>query len=351
MATITLYANKINNMSGIIGNARRSVGSFRDALSTLTGSALQVDGGVCSLEATISSLRSSTDTQEDKLDALEKISDDTDGFVNDVVSIDEAAAEAINTGKNRFYDDYGYLKPDSEKSEWEKFKEACGTFGDWVKDHWKQIVIGIVVIAVGAVLTALTGGTFLAAFLVGLKAALISGLIGGAISAGISLIGSLIKGESFGTTMGHLVRSFGDGFAGGFMWGGIFAGASQGMAAILRFSQTGTITLMGGKSLQVFNPSGTYNYQLGSNIKFWSPNSPGNPNSGGTLFKFGRTFRIDFEAGKQLFHTHITTNMYNKLPGFIKGLKFIFDPARRDVHVRLTSLLGGIFGAADERKD
>ncbi len=232
-------------MSGIIGNARRSVGSFRDALSTLTGSALQVDGGVCSLEATISSLRSSTDTQEDKLDALEKISDDTDGFVNDVVSIDEAAAEAINTGKNRFYDDYGYLKPDSEKSEWEKFKEACGTFGDWVKDHWKQIVIGIVVIAVGAVLTALTGGTFLAAFLVGLKAALISGLIGGAISAGISLIGALIKGESFGTTMGHLVRSFGDGFAGGFMWGGIFAGASQILGSGLRIAAAKAPETMG----------------------------------------------------------------------------------------------------------
>ncbi|WP_297958166.1 hypothetical protein [uncultured Ruminococcus sp.] len=336
-------------MSGLIRTAKSSVGTFNEGLGSLVSSALSVDSGVCSLEDTISALRSSTDTQEDKISALDTFAEETEEFVDEVVRIDGEAADAINSSKDDFYDDYYYLKPESEKTEWEKFKDACGSVKEWVKDNWKKIVIGIVVIAVGAVLTALTGGTFLAAFLVGLKAAAISGLIGGAISAGISLIGSLIRGESFGTTMGHMLRSFVDGFASGFMWGGIFAGASQGMAAIMRFSKTGTLTFMGGKNLQVFNSTSSYNYQLGSRIKFWSPNSVGNPNSGGTFLKFGNTFRLDFEAGKQLFHTHITTNMYNKLPGFIKGMKFIFDPARRDVHVRLTSLLGGLFGAADEQ--
>ena len=83
-------------------------------------------------------------------------------------------------------------------------------------------------------------------------------------------------------------------------------------------------------------------------IKIWSPNGLNNPNSGGTLFKIGKTLRLDFEAGKQLFHTHITCNLYNSMPNFMKSMKCIFDPAKRDVHVRLTSILGGVIGVTQK---
>ena len=236
MATITLFANRVNNMPELFNTARNSVSSFREELESLRLSALGIDSSVCDLDATISSLRTSTDTQEAKITALESVKGDAEVFASETVTIDEAAAEAITSSKDDFYDTYDYMKPDSEKSGWEQFKEAFGSVTDFVKDNWWKIVIGLVVIAVGAVLTALTGGTFLAAFLVALKAAAIAGLIGGAISAGISLIGSLIRGESFGTTMGHMFRAFGDGFASGFMWGGIFAGASQILGSGLRIA-------------------------------------------------------------------------------------------------------------------
>ena len=119
MATITLYANKINNMSGLIRTTKSSVGTFNEGLGSLVSSALSVDSGVCSLDDTISALRSSTDTQEDKISALDTFAEETEEFVDEVVRIDGEAADAINSSKDDFYDDYYYLKPESEKTEWE----------------------------------------------------------------------------------------------------------------------------------------------------------------------------------------------------------------------------------------
>jgi hypothetical protein len=75
-----------------------------------------------------------------------------------------------------------------------------------------------------------------------------------------------------------------------------------------------------GEQLQLFKPNNFSGKTLGK-IKIWSPNGLNNPNSGGTLFKIGKTFRLDFEAGKQLFHTHITYNLYYSMPNFIKSMK------------------------------
>ena len=118
------------------------------------------------------------------------------------------------------------------------------------------------------------------------------------------------------------------------------------ISAILKFSRSGTL-ISGGEQLQLFKPNNFSGKTLGK-IKIWSPNGLNNPNSGGTLFKIGKTFRLDFEAGKQLFHTHITYNLYNSMPNFMKSTKWIFDPAKRDVHVRLTSILGGVIGVTQK---
>ena len=145
------------------------------------------------------------------------------------------------------------------------------------------------------------------------------------------------------------------------MWGGIFAGGAQTISAILKFSRSGTL-IFDGEQLQLFKPNNFSGKTLGK-IKIWSPNGLNNPkapakkaaaksaaknNSGGTLFKIGKTFRLDFEAGKQLFHMHITYNLYNSMPNFMKSMKWIFDPAKRDVHVRLTSILGGVIGVTQK---
>ena len=199
MATITLFANRINNLPEIIRDAKSSVNTFKGDLGSLITSALQVDGDICSLDDTISSLRSSTDTQEEKIDALENIADDIEDFIDEVVSIDEDAADAINQSKDDFYDEYYYLKPDCEKSGWEKFKDGLKAVGEWCKEHWKFIVTVVIVIAaivclfVPGVNAAIAGMVF-GKIILGAAAGALMGAISGGLMGGIM---SALTGGSF----------------------------------------------------------------------------------------------------------------------------------------------------------
>lgn len=44
----------------------------------------------------------------------------------------------------------------------------------------------------------------------------------------------------------------------------------------------------------------------------------------------------------------MNSGLYNRMPEFVKSMKWIFDPAKCDIHVRLTSISGGITGAAQK---
>ena len=101
MATITLYANRINSLPEIIRTAKSSVSSYKEELAQLITGALNVNSDVCSLEETISSLRSSTDTQEDKIDTLEDIADDVEDYLADE-GIDLTKPDSV-TRKIGFY--------------------------------------------------------------------------------------------------------------------------------------------------------------------------------------------------------------------------------------------------------
>ena len=148
MSTITLSANKINMMPLLIIDASNAVKSYKSELQTLKLELLTIDNSVCNVDDVISSIKSSTQTQEDKIDALDNLKKDVNEFVADVVRIDGDAADAINQSKNDFYDKYEYLKPDIEKS-WleEKVDNAC----EWCKEHWKEILITVTIV-IGAVL-------------------------------------------------------------------------------------------------------------------------------------------------------------------------------------------------------
>lgn len=89
-------------------------------------------------------------------------------------------------------------------------KTVAKKVGEWCKEYWKELVIGAICIVIGAVLTVLTGGSFLAA---GFKAAAMAGFISGGISVISSLIVSIFSGDSFKTILGKVLRSFVDGFA------------------------------------------------------------------------------------------------------------------------------------------
>ena len=194
MATITLYADRINRMPAGLRSVRTAVDAFRENVDTLRISVVAIDSSICNLDDIISSLRASSDTQEMKADTFEDIADDTEEFIETVISIDEDAAEAITTQQEDFYDTYSYLRPEESLGDaildvvgdivgtiagvlefgfevlafaWDAFTDALATIGEWCADHWDVIVkvLITIVIVVGVVLAVLavvfTGGAAL----------------------------------------------------------------------------------------------------------------------------------------------------------------------------------------------
>ena len=211
MATITLTSNKINQMPGLIKDVKKSVNSYKSELFTLKSKALTINNSVCNMDDVISSIQSSSQTQEQKADSLDNLSQNIDEFVSDVVRIDGNVADTVNQRKDDFYDEFSYLKPECEKSGWEKFKDGCKKVAEWCKEHWKLIVTIVIVIAAIVVVVC-----FPAAAPVLLFAA--KGAIVGAVSGGI------IGGISSLATGGSFFEGFENGAFSGALSGALFGG-------------------------------------------------------------------------------------------------------------------------------
>ena len=125
MATIALYVGKTNLMSGLIGDMRKSVTNFRSELSDMRTKALKVNKSICNLEDVIGTIQASTQTQDEKIASIETIQRDSEQFVADAVRIDCDVADLVSQRKDDFYGKYSYLKPNAEKSGWEKFCDGC----------------------------------------------------------------------------------------------------------------------------------------------------------------------------------------------------------------------------------
>ena len=210
MSTITLYASKINQMPSLINDAKKAVKEYKSDLESLKSKVLKIDSGICNVDDVISSIKSSTQTQGDKIDALDKLKKDVNEFVSEVVRTDGDAADAINKSKDDFYDEYYYLKPECEKSGWEKFKDGCKKVGEWCKEHWKAIVTIVIVIAAVVCL-----------FIPGVNAA-IAGLAFGKIILGAA------AGALMGAISGGLMGGITSVLSGGSFWEGVEEGAFSG---------------------------------------------------------------------------------------------------------------------------
>lgn len=165
---------------------------------------------------------------------------------------------------------------------------------------WGKLLIGIGVVLVGAVVTALTAGTgagFMAAFGAALLTSAKAVAISTAISAGIGLaVGGITTGTWEGAFNGML-----DGTVDGFMWGGVFAGGAQVLSGV--FKGVATIANNAGK-LQtlkqslIFSPDRLKGAKeiagiLKKGQKFYD--------YGGTLVSFGKFAHIDVST-KALLH-------------------------------------------------
>ena len=97
MATIALYADKINQMPSLLNGVKDSIGSLKEELKDLQKTALRVDSGICDLSEVAESVRAATMIEENRVSAIEEFQSRTEEFIRDAVRIDEAVAEAVGT--------------------------------------------------------------------------------------------------------------------------------------------------------------------------------------------------------------------------------------------------------------
>ena len=209
MATIELYKDKINSMSNYIEQAKNAVSDFCVDLSALKSKILGINSSVC--DNVVSSISSSSQTQEQQIAGLEATQKEVNAFIDLTINRDNSAADAVSKAKDEFYKEYSYLKPDSEKSDWERFCDDLKKVGDWCKEHWKEILIAIEIIVAVACFCVPGLQGFGALILEKMLKGLIFGLVIGAIIGGISgyaqngvdgILGGIWNGAKDGVLLG-----------------------------------------------------------------------------------------------------------------------------------------------------
>lgn len=148
MATIMLYANKANQMPGLVQDVKKSILDYKKELFSLRNKLLNIDQSTCNMDDVVSSIQAATRVQEEKIASLEALQQNSERFVEDAARIDGEVADIIRQRKDDFYEQYSYLKPECEKNVWEKFCDGCKKFGEWCKEHWTTIVTVVLIVVV-----------------------------------------------------------------------------------------------------------------------------------------------------------------------------------------------------------
>ncbi len=208
MATIALYAGKINQMPSLIGEVRKSVDNYSSELFSLKSKALNIRKTVCDLDDVIGMIQASTEIQEQKAESLEAFRRKTEEFAADAVRIDEDAAAVINQSKEDFYNKYNYLKPDAEKNFLEEWFDNAA---EWCAEHWQEIAATAAII-VGAALAiaavVATGGAALVPLLTSLLTAV--GVSAGTAVTAATIISFTVAGIAVVSTVGSSALNIAD---------------------------------------------------------------------------------------------------------------------------------------------
>ena len=231
-------------MPSLIRDFKQTVTDYKTELFSLKAKTLTVNKSICNLDYVISSIQTSSQTQEQKVTSLDTLNNKCEDFIEDASRIDSNVADVVNQRKNDFYDKYYYLKPECEKSGWEKYiKDNAIAAWEWCKENWKtviKIIVVIVLVAVsvvllctgvggilaamawgaiigsgiggfsGGIMSAISGGSFFEGFVNGAFTGAIGGAIGGGITSGLTsligpattLLGSIAQGAAIGAVSG-----------------------------------------------------------------------------------------------------------------------------------------------------
>lgn len=111
-------------MPELLQGMKQSVNVFNSELSTFKTKTLKVNRNICNLDEVTSTIQKTLQIQDDKIVSLDKLNKNSEAFVASTVLIDSNVADIINQSKDDFYNTYDYLKPNCEKSTWEKIKDS-----------------------------------------------------------------------------------------------------------------------------------------------------------------------------------------------------------------------------------
>ena len=211
MATIALYAGKMNQVPGLVSGIRKSVTDYKSELSAMRTKALQINQSICDLSSVIDSIQAASQTQEKKEESLDLLNQGLEQFTVEAVRVDDEVADLVRQRKDNFYEQYNYLKPVSEMNGWEKFCDGCAKAGEWCREHWKLLVTIVIVIA--AIVVIVFFPAVAPILLLAAKGALI-GAVSGGIIGGVT---SFLSGDSFW-------EGFEEGAFSGAISGAIFGG-------------------------------------------------------------------------------------------------------------------------------
>lgn len=141
MATIKLYATYVNQMPSIFKIFKNSVVDYQTELSGLKTQLMAIPSSICSMDDIISSIQTSTQTQEQKATSIDLIDKSNEEFTEEVVKTDIVVAETVEQRKDDFYTTYTYLKPEYEKNWLEKIGNWLKSVAEWCKEHWRYKTI------------------------------------------------------------------------------------------------------------------------------------------------------------------------------------------------------------------
>ena len=218
MATIALYKSKVNGVGSLIDDIIKSSNNLDTQLGTLKNTLQGVDSSTCNLQDTIDSISSSSKSENEKVADLKKLNNKLTEFIELTANREAAAKAEIERAKEDFYTKYYYLKPECEKSGWEKFCDGLKKVCDWCAEHWKLLAtIAIVAIAIAVL------------FIPGIGP-IISGACWGAIFG--ALLGGLSGGIESMANGGSFLKGFEDGAFSGAISGAIMGGAMAGLGVL-----------------------------------------------------------------------------------------------------------------------
>ncbi len=250
MSTITLYKDKVNGVGSLLDDIIKSSNNLNVQLGTLKNTIQGVNSSTCDLQSTVDSISSSSKSEDEKVEDLKKLNSKLTEFIELTDKRDEAARDTINQVKEDFYSKYSYLKPECEKSVLEHIADGVKKAVEWCKEHWKEILLVLEVIA--AVICLLIPGlegigiAILEHMLKGMLIGLVSGLvIGGVAGYAQNGVDGILPGMLNGAVDGALMGGIFGGLSGLGSGLGVLKGCSDVMKGISTVSKTLSLGMAG----------------------------------------------------------------------------------------------------------